>query len=346
MINIKKLSLIVFIIYVGGCMDPNQEDIWSVKVDVVLNTNGFCRSLSVSNDTAYVAAGQSGVQIWDLNNEVKLQNYFGYIQDFANIEFDDIVLVKRDEVNNLIFVTESNKKVKIFESFIDTQFVYRNEIMSDRTKDYISFSSSNNRFTMFVADNDDGLKWGKYRPDTTVDVFTGSVSINWLPVVGGEILSEGKPLGIDSDGESKVVMAVDQLGVEFFSFDTIGNEPTFTKKIDLEGNAEQIKLAETGVFVSCDDAGAYFISNSYIEFDEGSLTQFAMDLTVDHISTNNNIAILSLGSSGIALYDISDPKNPISKGIFDIGYVYKSYVWKDRFLLCTRSGIKIISINQ
>ena len=92
MINIKKLSLIVFIIYLGGCMEPNQEDIWSVKVDAVLNTNGFCRSLSVSNDTAYVAAGQSGVQIWDLNNEVKLQNYFGYIQDFANIEFDDIVL--------------------------------------------------------------------------------------------------------------------------------------------------------------------------------------------------------------------------------------------------------------
>ena len=24
---------------------------------------------------------------------------------------------------------------------------------------------------MFVADNDDGLKWGKYRPDTTVDIF-------------------------------------------------------------------------------------------------------------------------------------------------------------------------------
>ena len=32
--------------------------------------------------------------------------------------------------------------------------------MSDRTKDYISFPSSNNTFTMYVADNDDGLKWG------------------------------------------------------------------------------------------------------------------------------------------------------------------------------------------
>ena len=346
MINIKKHSLIGFIIYLGGCMEPNEENIWSVQVDGVLNTEGFCRSLSISNDTAYVAAGQSGVQIWDLNNEVKLQNHFGYIQDFANIEFDDIVLVKRDEVNNLIFVTESNKKVKIFESTVDSQFVYRNEIMSDRTKDYISFSSSNNRFTMFVADNDDGLKWGKYRPDTTVDIFTDLVSINWLPVVGGEILSEGKPLGIDSDGQSKIVMAVDQLGVEFFSFDTISNEPAFTKKIDLQGNAEQVKLTQSGVFVSCDDAGAYFVSNSYIESDEGSLTRFATDLTVDHISIYNNIAILSIGSSGIALYDISDPENPISRGIFDVGYVYKSYGWKDKFHLCTRSGVKIISINQ
>ena len=58
------------------------------------NTNGFCRSYQST----------LALEI-DLNNEVKLQTIC-YIQDFANIEFDDIVLVK-ELMNNLI-VTESN----------------------------------------------------------------------------------------------------------------------------------------------------------------------------------------------------------------------------------------------
>ena len=67
--------------------------------------------------------------------------------------------------------------------------------MSDRTKDYISFPSSNNTFTMYVADNDDGLKWGTYRSDTTV-VFNLEI-INPMPTTGGE-LNGWKPLGIDA----------------------------------------------------------------------------------------------------------------------------------------------------
>ena len=75
----------------------------------------------------------------------------------------------------------------------------------------------------------------------------------------------------------------------------------------LEGNAEQVKLTDIGAFVSCDDFGAYFLSNNYIESGQGSVTHFAEDLTVDHISVNDDIAALSIGPRGIALYDISDP---------------------------------------
>ena len=38
------------------------------------------------------------------------------------------------------------------------------------------------------------------------------------------------------------------------------------------------------------------------------LFRFATDFTVDHIAVNNNIAALSIGSKGIALYDISNLK--------------------------------------
>ena len=344
MIIIKKVIFIPIIIFFIGCMHPNEESIWSVSEGVVLSTDGFCRNVSVSNDLAYVAAGQYGVQIWDLISGERLHGFLGYSQDGSYLEFDDITLVQRDEENDLIFVAESNKKVKIFHFGDDNELLYRNEIMSDKTKDFISFNVSGNRFTMFVADNDDGLKWGTYRSDTTI-VFNIEI-INWMPSTGGEVATDGKPLGVDSDGVSKVVMAVDQLGVEFYDFDTLGAEPVLSSRFDLEGNAEQVKLTDIGAFVSCDDFGAYFLSNNYIESGQGSVTHFADDLTVDHISVNDNIAVLSIGPRGIALYDISDPLKPEPRGIFDIGYVYRSKFWNGKLLACTRSGLKIVTINS
>ena len=344
MIIIKKVIFIPITLFFIGCMHPNEESIWSVSEVIVLSTDGFCRNVSVSNDLAYVAAGQSGVQVWDLISGERLHGFLGYSQDGSYLEFDDIALVQRDEENDLIFVAESNKKVKIFHFGDDNEFLYRNEIMSDKTKDFISFNVPGNKFTMFVADNDDGLKWGTYRSDTTI-VFNIEI-INWMPSIGGEVATDGKPLGVDSDGVSKVVMAVDQLGVEFYDFDTLGAEPVLISRFDLEGNAEQVKLTDIGAFVSCDDFGAYFLSNNYIESGQGSVTHFAEDLTVDHISVNDNIAVLSIGPKGIALYDISDPLKPEPRGIFDIGYVYRSKFWNGKLLACTRSGLKIVTINS
>ena len=79
---------------------------------------------------------------------------------------------------------------------------------------------------------------------------------------------------------------------------------------------------------------------------QGAAVSFAEDLTVDHISTHGDIAVLSIGPKGIALYDISDPSNPEPRGIFDVGYVYRSHFWNDRLLLCTRAGLKILTINS
>jgi hypothetical protein len=260
-----------------------------------------------------------------------LHAFPGYYQDGSYLEFDDIALVQRDEENKLIFVTESNKKVKIFHFGDDSEFLYRNEIMSDKTKDFISFYLPGNRFTMFVADNDDGLKWGTYRSDTT-NVFNLEI-INWMPLSGGEVATDGKPLGIDSDGVSRVAMAVDQLGVEFYDIDTLGSEPVLSSKYDLDGNAEQVELTDIGAFVSCDDFGAYFLTENYINSGQGSVIHFAEDLTVDHISVKDNVAVLSIGPRGIALYDISDPLKPESRGIFDVGYVYKSSLLFQNLLL-------------
>ena len=74
--------------------------------------------------------------------------------------------------------------------------------------------------------------------------------------------------------------------------------------------------------------------------------RFAEDLTVAHISIKGSTACLTLGSKGIALYDVSDPTGPEEKGIFPVGYSYTSIFWGDKLLVCTREGIQIITIEQ
>ena len=332
-----------------GCMQPNEENIWSLTEEETLSTNGFCRNISVVNNIAYVAAGQSGVQIWDLNSGSKINEFFGYYDSGEFQEFQDIAIVQPEMVNNLLFVNESNQSVLVFLMEDPDQLIFRGSIMSARTKDFISFSSFDevDRFYMLAADNDDGLKYHKFKLDTTYNQILGE-SISWKPIfgIGGETPTDGKALGIDSDGVSKVALAVDQLGVEIYNFDSLGSDLLLHSKHDLEGNAEQVKLTENGLFVSCDDVGAYYLDNNHIESGQGSVTHFAEDLTVDHISVNGDIAVLSIGSKGIALYDVSDPLNPEPRGIFDVGYVYRSKFWNGKLLLCARSGLKIVTINS
>ena len=63
------------------------------------------------------------------------------------------------------------------------------------------------------------------------------------------------------------------------------------------------------------------------------------------MSVKDNIAGLSIGSKGIALYDVSDIQNLKAKGIFDVGYAYKTEFWNEHILICTRSGLKTAKIN-
>ena len=348
MIAIKQYFLMIIMFLSFGCIEPNTEELWSITIDGILNTTGFARDISIEDDIGFIASGQSGIQIWNLNNQTQIGNYFGYYEIETFLEFDDLSLIGRDTINNLIFASETNKDVQIFEySLGDTNLKYLNTIMSARTKDFISFPSDSGQFVMYSADNDDGLKWSIYEPYEVFDqIYWNPI---YPPVEDAELYTPGKPLGVDSDGQSKIAMAVDQLGVELYTIDSLGANPKFVGRIDTEGNAEQVIIKELGIYTACDDAGAIFIPWS--DFDDTDSTEtsrirFAVDQTVDQISVHNGVAILSLGSKGIALYDVTDPFSPIEKGIFPIGYVYKTEFWGEKLIVCSREGLQIITIEK
>ena len=343
MINIKKSNLsLIFIFLVFGCIEPNTDDLWDIDIDFVLETGGFARDIAIEQNTGYIASGQSGIQVWNLETLSRSSIFTGYTEGGAFLEFDDLALIGRDEINNLIFIAESNKDVMVFNYDGSDTLKYRNTIMSAKTKDFISYPLSTDQFFMYSADNDDGMKWHRYDLDTT-NIF-GIEFIEWTPYGGDEITTIGKPLGIDSDGASFIAMAVDQLGVELYSIEALGEDPTLVGRIDTDGNARQVTIGSDGVFVASDEAGAYYIP--YASFNGDAETyRFAEGLTVGHIAVSGVTAVLSLGSKGIALYDVTSPNSPQEKGIFPIGYAYKAQFWGKKLLVCTREGVQVITIN-
>ncbi|MEC9050721.1 MAG: hypothetical protein VYD66_07965 [Candidatus Neomarinimicrobiota bacterium] len=346
MASMPAYLLYFYIILIGsifsGCIEPNTDDLWSITVESILQTDGFSRDVAIDNNIAYVATGQYGIQVWDLQSQSMSAGFTGYEEGGTFLEFDDPSLIGRDETNKLIFVSEPGKDVKILHYDGGDSIFYRNTIMSAKTKGFVSFPSETDQFIMYTADNDDGMKWHFYNLDTT-NIF-GIEFIEWTPYGGGEIYTPGKPQGIDSDGLF-IAMAVDQLGVELYSIDSLGADPSLVGRVDTEGNGEQVTLTSDGVFAACDDAGAYFIPTGKFS-GAGSSTRFAEDLTVDHISVNSGIAVLSLGTKGIALYDVTEPTAPVERGIFPVGYTYRSQFWGEKILVCSREGLQILTIEK
>ena len=317
---------------------------WFVEIENLFQLDGFARDISILGNTAFVAAGQYGIQVWDLQSQAMSAGFTGYEEGGSFLEFDDLAIIGRDEINKLIFVSEPEKDVKIFHYDGGDSIFYRNTIMSAKTKGFVSFPSATDQFIMYTADNDDGMKWHFLNLDTT-NIFDIEF-IEWTPYGGGEIYTPGKLQGIDPDGESYIAMAVDQLGVELYSIDSLGADPSLVGRVDTDGNAVQVKLVSDGVFASCKNVGAYYVPFLSFTSDTNESYNFARSFDVNHISIFENIAILSLEVDGIALYDITDKRAPIFKGLFNIGYVFKTEIWGQKVIACTQGGLSILSIQE
>ncbi len=64
--KIKSLNIILLVLLVTGCLEPDTENIWSLDKVTVANTTGYCRHIFISDNLAFVAAGQAGIQVWNM----------------------------------------------------------------------------------------------------------------------------------------------------------------------------------------------------------------------------------------------------------------------------------------
>ena len=332
--RMKKLILLSIIASLFSCMEPNPEDIWTLNKIAQVDTEGYCRDVYISGDSVFVAAGQAGVQLFDISTitsptliwSMSLSE-LGVSKEISQVEYKSSI--------KQLFALESNERpIHIDLSLGDTASVV-GQFSSEQTKEFRVIIKSTNSFTMYAADNDDGLKISTFEYDSSFGL--------WFNTAGDEIASVGNPNGIDIY-ENEIVLTLDQLGIE--AFHNEGGSITSSYHIDLEGNARAVTM-ENGeeFYIACEDGGAFRLSTGFSAQWE-YMVQFAKDLFVTHVTSNDHQLAVSCASNGLGLYEAVQPSTVEERGIHDIGYVYHSEFSNGYVFAATREGLQILEIVE
>ena len=332
--RMKKLILLSIIASLFSCMEPNPEDIWTLNKIAQVDTEGYCRDVYISGDSVFVAAGQAGVQLFDISTitsptliwSMSLSE-LGVSKEISQVEYKSSI--------KQLFALESNERpIHIDLSLGDTASVV-GQFSSEQTKEFRVIIKSTNSFTMYAADNDDGLKISTFEYDSSFGL--------WFNTAGDEIASVGNPNGIDIY-ENEIVLTLDQLGIE--AFHNEGGSITSSYHIDLEGNARAVDMVNGGEFyIACEDGGAFRLSTS-VSSQWEYMIQFAKDLFVTHVTSNDHQLVVSCASNGLGLYEAVQPSTVEDRGIHDIGYVYHSEFSNGYVFAATREGLQILEIVE
>ncbi len=324
----KRLIIFSIVGFFFGCMEPKSEDIWKLNKISHVDTEGYCRDVYISGDSAFVAAGQAGIQLYDISTSTSPSliwsmslSDLGVSKEISQVEYEPFI--------KQLFALESNERpIHIDLSMTDSVNVI-GQFSSEKTKEFRVLTNNDTSFTLFAADNDDGLKTNTFEFDSDFGL--------WFNTAGSEIGSTGNPNGIDILNNT-IVLTLDQLGYEIFTID--GTSITSAGSIDLPGNSRAVTmLNENEFYISSEDAGAYHISNN-------STVQFAQDLYVTHVTVSGKMVALSTASNGLTLYEHLANGSHDERGIHDIGYVYHAEFANNLLFAATREGLQILEIVE
>ena len=333
-IRMKHYLNLLIVSTIFSCIEPNSENLWKLNEVVHIETEGYCRDVYMSGDSVFVAAGQAGVQLWDIST-ITAPNLL-WKKSLAELGVNkEITQVSYVSSIKQLFALESNERPLYIDlSSGDTASV-QGQFSSEQTKEFRVVTNSTNSFTMYAADNDDGLKVSTFEYDSSFGL--------WFNTAGDEIASVGNPNGIDMY-ENEIVLTLDQLGIEAFHLEN--GIITSSYHIDLGGNARAITMLNGGEFyVACEDAGAFRLATGFSAQSEGKI-QFANDLFVTHIAVNNNQLALSCASKGLSFYETDGNATISARGIHDIGYVYHAEFSGNYLFAATREGLQIFEIDE
>ena len=316
-----------------SCMEPNNENLWNLNKITGIETEGYCRDVYVSGDSVFVAAGQAGIQLWDISTITSPRlvwkrslSDLGVSKEISQVEYKSSI--------RQLFVLESNERPIHIDLSISDSVNVLGQFSSEKTKEFRVTTNSPNLFTVYAADNDDGLKLSTFEFDSLYNL--------WFNTSGIEISTIGNPNGIDILS-NLIVLTLDQLGIQVFQ-----NNDNIISELyheDLPGNSRAITmLKDNEYYVACEEEGAFKLEIHYPDHPPEKI-QFGEDLYVTHVTVSGNQIVLSCAANGLSLYDRVSNGNIQSKGIHNIGYVYHAEFYNNYLFAATREGLQIFQID-
>lgn len=331
--TMKYFLFILFFFSAFRCMEPNNENLWNLNKIAGIETEGYCRDVYVSGDSVFVAAGQAGIQLWDISTITSPRlvwkrslSDLGVNKEISQVEYKSSI--------RQLFALESNERPIHIDLSIPDSVNVLGQFSSEKTKEFRVKTNNTNSFTVYAADNDDGLKSSTFEYDSFYKL--------WFNTSGNEISSIGNPNGIDIISDL-IVLTLDQLGIQAFQYENSIINSLY--HIDLPGNARAITISDTDeYYVACEDEGAFKIISNYPDHPPVKM-QFGEDLYVTHVAIFSNQIALSCAANGISLYDRISNDNIESRGIHNIGYVYHAEFYNNYLFAASREGLQIFQVD-
>ena len=331
--TMKYFLFILFFFSAFRCMEPNNENLWNLNKIVGIDTEGYCRDVYVSGDSVFVAAGQAGIQLWDISTITsprlvwkKSLSDLGVNKEISQVEYKSSI--------RQLFALESNERPIHIDLSIPDSVNVLGQFSSEKTKEFRVITSDINSFTVYTADNDDGLKLSTFEYDSLYNL--------WFNTSGSEISTIGNPNGIDIFSDL-IILTLDQLGVQAFQINNNTISNLFHE--DLSGNSRAVTMMDKNeYYVACEEAGAFKLETNSPDYNVTKV-QFGQDLYVTHVTVLGNQIVLSCAANGLSLYDLINKVDIQPRGIHNIGYVYHAEFHNNYLFAASREGLQIFQID-
>jgi len=331
--RMKNYFYILPIFLAFSCMQPNEENLWKLNNISIIDTEGYCRDVYVSGDSVFVAAGQAGIQLWDISTITSPSLIWKKSLSDLGVSKEISQVVYKSSIKQLFALEINERPIHIDLSTPDSINIL-GQFSSEKTKEIRVITNNKNKFSVFAADNDDGLKLSTFEFDSLYNL--------WFNVSGIEVPTLGNPNGIDIFSDL-IILTLDQLGIQVFQNNDNTVDGMFHR--DLPGNSRAVTMVdENGVYVACEEQGAFKLEINNSEISPVTI-QFGEDLYVTHVTVFGNQIALSCAANGISLYERISDNDIQSRGIHSVGYVYHAEFYNNYLFTASREGLQIFQID-
>ena len=350
------LSLVMLTLLLAGCLkpDPLDTDILSdVTLIDILETGAYARDVYVADGNIFVAASQTGNQIWQEQADGSMAKTFEH-KFSGNPALRSIV----EPETRLMFTFDRSQGFykKLAPDFNGFDSVYiEHKTWIETSESGLFGSGSNEDFAvrkmndslvaLYVIDrtSNDGLKqyyFNRYyrAPDF---LYSGSYYYWELSNVGTS--TGGINLGLDLR-DTLMAISHDELGVGLYRLDGVELDTLGT--LDTRGEALEVKFYENYLLSANNWAGMGIYSLGAGDSSLMHLADIEVGGWVKQISIWEDMAVLSCGENGIFIVDLSDPEHPVVDRPIDAGYTYRTFVEDDIIYAATREGVKRYRISS